>query len=79
MMTFPIGGRYCSMITVESGKAFVFERIRAKTATAAEKTVSEHHADRLGVKYEYHLYRTFREYSCLRPPKLSAMSGLSNR
>jgi hypothetical protein len=30
-----MGGRYCSMMIVESGNAFVFERIIARTATAA--------------------------------------------
>lgn len=29
------GGRYCSMMTVERGKAFVLERRMARTATAA--------------------------------------------
>jgi hypothetical protein len=67
------------MITVESGKAFVFERMRARTATAAGGRISERHADRLGVKYEYHLHQTFRESSCLRPPKLSATNTLSDR
>jgi hypothetical protein len=65
------------MITVESGKAFVFERMRARTATAVGR--SERYEDRLGVKYEYHLYQTFRGSSCLRPPKLSATSRLSDR
>ena len=29
-----MGGRYCSIMMVESGNAFVFERISAKIATA---------------------------------------------
>src|SRR5712672_3176763 len=35
MTTFPTGGRYCSIITVEMGNARVLERIRASIATAA--------------------------------------------
>lgn len=34
MMNFPIGARYCSMITVEGGKEFFSERMRARIATA---------------------------------------------
>jgi len=34
MINLSIGGRYCSMITVDGGKAFVLERKMAKTATA---------------------------------------------
>ena len=40
-MNFPIGGRYCSMITVEIGKACVFERMRARTAAAAGGTQTQ--------------------------------------
>ena len=61
-MNFPIGGRYCSMITVESGKACVFDLMRARTATAVGGINSERsYEDRLGVKYEYRLCQTFRE------------------
>jgi hypothetical protein len=35
-MNLSIGGRYCSMITVDRGKASVLERRTAKTATAGE-------------------------------------------
>ena len=50
------------MITVESGKAFVFDLMRARTATAVGGINSERsYEDRLGVKYEYRLCQTFRE------------------
>lgn len=32
-----IGGRYCSIMHVDGGKAFVFERIMARTATAVAR------------------------------------------
>ena len=31
---FPMGGRYCSIMMVDRGNAFVFERITAKITTA---------------------------------------------
>jgi hypothetical protein len=34
MMYFPMGGLYCSIMTVERGNAFVLDLIRAITATA---------------------------------------------
>lgn len=34
IIKFPIGGLYCSMTTVDTGKASVFERKMARTATA---------------------------------------------
>ena len=33
-MYFPMGGRNCSMTTVETGNALVFERMTARIATA---------------------------------------------
>jgi len=38
MINFPTGGLYCSMTTVETGKASVLERKMARTATAMKYT-----------------------------------------
>ena len=67
------------MITVESGNAFVFERMRARIATAAGRRNLERQENGLGVKNEYHLYQTFRESAYLRPPTLSITNSLNSR
>ena len=39
MINFPTGGLYCSMMTVETGKALVLERKMARTATAMKTSM----------------------------------------
>lgn len=40
MMNLSIGGRYCSIITVDRGNALVLERMIANTATAFQSSIS---------------------------------------
>lgn len=48
IMNLSIGGRYCSITTVERGKAFVLERTMARTATAKIKKESGSTSKMLG-------------------------------